>query len=406
VVCNEAKVLGIDPIHVHSVAFPGFSAVLSNDQKRMLEMDPTVAAVVPDFRVSCYGGRLSAATALRIAEATPSLAKAYNVSLPKEQKGEPVVAAHSSTAKSKVPLQAQLVISPPASPLTPWGVRRINGCSTNRNRCVASASATQELKSVRVYVVDTGVDSNHPSLRVVERKSFVRGETDMTDDLNGHGTHVAGTIAGYRQLFGVAAGSHLVSLRVLDANGGGSFGDVIAALDSIARDRLLFPRQAMVVNMSLGVDTGSTRYTPLDVAIQRLISQRVHVVLAAGNDGISASTVTPAHVREAITVGAYDSNNRIAPFSNYGSAVTILAPGVNIPSTWMGGRFASLSGTSMAAPHVTGAVALYLTVQPTSRPDMTKQVLLRVSQNDRTNSRVSVSGRPQTTLLSASCLNL
>jgi subtilisin family serine protease len=408
---REAAVLGVETIHVHTAAFPGFSARLTPAQRRVLEADASVAAVVPNFRLSCYGVRLDPVEAQAVAAATPALAKAYQVQLaplPEADAKDQVKDDSAFDKKLKTPqLAAARVVSSPASTTVPWNVQRVRGCATNRNTCSLASPAAQEVKGVRVYVVDTGVGT-HASLRVDERRAFVSSEPGVEDDLNGHGTHVAGTLAGYRQLFGVAGGARLIAVRVLDRNGGGTFADVIAGLDSIARDRITFPRTPMVLNLSLGADTGSRRYTPLDVAIQRLVSRNVHCVVAAGNDGIDAATVTPAHVREAITVGAYGANNRIAGFSNFGPSLHLLAPGVDILSTWPNDRFAQLSGTSMATPHVTGAVALYLAAKPASTPTATKQAVLRASERApaATNPRITIAPRRNTTTVSLCCVGL
>ncbi len=136
----------------------------------------------------------------------------------------------------------------------------------------------------------------------------------------------------------------------------------------------------MVINMSFGADIGTTEYNALDLAVQAAIDAGITVVIAAGNEGIDASTITPAHVADAITVGAYDVYNRFAYFSNYGPIVDLQAPGVDILSTGNGTKGSwkgvLMSGTSTAAPHVAGAAALYLSQHPSASPAEVREALL------------------------------
>ncbi len=172
-------------------------------------------------------------------------------------------------------------------------------------------------------------------------------------DCNGHGTHVAGIMGG--KTFGVAKKSTLVPVRVLDCSGSGSYSSVIAGLDWIAANHRL--GDAAVVNMSLGGPASST----LDGAIRNLITKGVSVVVAAGNLSADACNYSPARVLDAITVGATTASDVRASYSNYGSCLDLFAPGSSITSTWLGATGTNtISGTSMASPHVAGVVARFI----------------------------------------------
>ena len=229
---------------------------------------------------------------------------------------------------------------------------------------------------VDVYILDSGV-ADCIDLNVAEAISFVQNESPK--DGNGHGTHVTGTIAasGTKYIRGVCAGLRIRSFKVLDDNGSGDYGTVMVALDEIVKRKRLNPSQAMVVNLSLGGYAGTEEYGPLDQAVATAIAEGIIVVIAAGNDGEDIRKYTPSHVKESISVGAFDQDQDFASFSNHGSEVTILAPGVNIPSTSYKGGIATMSGTSMATPAVVGVVARYLVDQPNLSPAQVKSLILK-----------------------------
>jgi len=204
-----------------------------------------------------------------------------------------------------------------------------------------------------VWIIDTGIDLDHPDLNVdVSRsKSFVSGTTSADDD-NGHGTHVAGIIGAKNNtigITGIASGATLVSLRVLDDEGEGRLSGIIQAVNYVYQNG----KAGDVVNLSLG---GETTSTSLDQAIVKAANAGILFAIAAGNDSKSADNYSPAHVNNAnvFTVSAMNSANQFASFSNYGSSVDVCAYGVKITSTYKNGTYATLSGTSMAAPHVAG----------------------------------------------------
>ena len=222
---------------------------------------------------------------------------------------------------------------------TPWGIDRVGG---------GSYSGTG-----RAFVLDTGVDLDHIELDVdtALSTSFVSTEAQNGgDDIDGHGTHVAGTIAALRNgigVAGVAAGAKVISVRVLDANGSGSYADIIAGVDYVAANG----RSGDVANMSLGGGYSLALNTAVVNA-----SRNVKFALAAGNDGRDTSSYSPASAEgpNIVTIAAIDETGGWARFSNYGAEVDWAEPGVDILSTYPNDYLATMSGTSMAAPHAAG----------------------------------------------------
>lgn len=208
------------------------------------------------------------------------------------------------------------------------------------------------------WIIDTGIDMTHPDLTVdaAKSRSFISGETSP-NDVNGHGTHVAGIIGAKNNsigVLGVASGATLISLRVLDADGKGLVSSIIQALAYVNANA----SAGDVVNMSLGEDSLSAI---LDQQVQNTASRGIYIAIAAGNDHQPANKFSPADAngQNIFTVSAIDSLDRFASFSNYGNdVVDYAAPGVRIVSTFSEGRYAILSGTSMAAPHVAGLLLL------------------------------------------------
>jgi aqualysin 1 len=222
----------------------------------------------------------------------------------------------------------------------------------------------REGEGVHVYVVDTGLNTQHSEFwgRVAG------GFTAVTDgrgveDCNGHGTHVSSTVAG--SVHGMARKATLHPVRVLDCTGVGSWATAIAGVDFVRNDCSRH-KGPCVANMSLG---GSSNVT-LNQAVSNAVDAGVTFVVAAGNENVDACTRSPAGVAKAITVAAIDDNDTRAGFSNWGSCVDLFAPGVTIEGAWWGGAKATqtLSGTSMASPHVAGVAAQYLGQYPQATP--------------------------------------
>ena len=208
------------------------------------------------------------------------------------------------------------------------------------------------------WILDTGIDFDHPDLTVdvTRSKSFLSDNTSA-DDENGHGTHVAGIIGGKNNtigVLGVASGASLVSLRVLDKEGKGTLSSTIQALNYISANA----KAGDVVNMSFGEEGVSDA---LDRQVKSIGAKGIYITIAAGNESKAANLTSPGRVNgtNIYTVSAVDSLNNFASFSNFGNdAVDFAAPGVRIVSTYMGGGYARMSGTSQAAPHVAGLLLL------------------------------------------------
>jgi subtilisin len=274
----------------------------------------------------------------------------------------------------------------------PTGIKR---SQADRNATAQIGSGANPI-SVDVAVIDTGIDVDHPDLNVVGGVNCVPGESSY-DDLNGHGTHVAGTIAARDNgsgVVGVAPGARLWAVRVLNADGEGEFSDVICGVDWVTANAGTIE----VANMSLGGEApvGDCNDLSLHQAICASVNAGVTYVVAAGNSEVDAGGTVPAAYPEVITVSAiadtdgkpgghgttsffYGDDDTLASFSNFGSVVDIAAPGVNILSTWPGGGTTILSGTSMASPHVAGAAAVYLYQEPGVSPSDVRSYLRSIA---------------------------
>jgi subtilisin family serine protease len=226
---------------------------------------------------------------------------------------------------------------------TPWGIARVGGG-------LAGTYAT-------AWVIDSGIDASHPDLNVdsARSRSFLRDTSWI--DANGHGTHVAGTIAAYDNaigVIGVAPGAPLVAVRVLDRRGSGSNSGVIAGVDYVAANG----RPGDVANMSLGGGVSSA----LDTAVvNAAASSGVRFALAAGNEADNANNHSPARANgtNVYTISAFAQGDVLASFSNYGNPpIDFSEPGVAVKSTWLGGAYNTISGTSMATPHFAGLLLL------------------------------------------------
>jgi subtilisin family serine protease len=248
--------------------------------------------------------------------------------------------------------------STPEAPTTLWGLDRIDQRALPLNNQFSRAYTGS---GVTAYIIDTGVLSTHTEFggRVLSGFSSV-SDANGTEDCNGHGTHVAGTVGGSN--YGVAPGVAIVPVRVLDCSGSGSTSAVIAGIDWVIANHVA--GTPAVANMSLG----GGRSSALDIAVRSAVADGVVFVVAAGNSTANACQSSPAGEPLAITVGATTSADARSSFSNYGSCVDVFAPGSSITSAWYTSTTASntISGTSMASPHVAGVVALGLEIAPNS----------------------------------------
>ncbi|MFZ4850361.1 MAG: S8 family serine peptidase [Caldilinea sp.] len=239
----------------------------------------------------------------------------------------------------------------------PWGLDRIDQRSLPLSNSYTYATDGQ---GVHAYIIDTGIRSSHTDFSGRIGAGYDAVDGGDPDDCNGHGTHVAGTVGG--STYGVAKRVTLHGVRVLDCNGSGTTSGVVAGINWVTANHT----KPAVANMSLGGGASTT----LDTALRNSVAAGVVHVVAAGNENTDACNSSPAREPLAITVGATNSSDQRASFSNYGSCLDIFAPGVNILSSWYTGDNAtgSLSGTSMASPHVAGVVALHLAGSPSASP--------------------------------------
>ena len=243
----------------------------------------------------------------------------------------------------------------------PWGIARVSHKSRNTASYTYDNSAGA---GTCAYVIDTGIYTSHSQFG--GRATWLQNYADRSNsDGNGHGTHVAGTIGG--STYGVAKATQLYAVKVLNAQGSGTNSGVISGINFVASDaQSRNCPNGTVANMSLGGGKSST----LNQAAAGLISSGVFLAVAAGNDGANAANYSPASEPSVCTVGATTSSDAVASYSNYGSIVDIFAPGTNILSSWIGSTSATntISGTSMATPHIAGLGAYLLTLMGPRSP--------------------------------------
>ena len=250
----------------------------------------------------------------------------------------------------------------------PWGLDRIDQRFNPRD---GKYTYTNTGEAVTAYIIDTGILSTHTEFTGRVRSGFTAiSDGAGSNDCHGHGTHVAGTVAG--TTYGVAKTAQLVPIRVLSCSGSGSTSGVIAGIEWAITNHVA--GTPAVANMSLGGGFSTT----LNAAIARAVADGITMVVAAGNDNANACGVSPASAPLAITVGATGSTDLRASFSNFGSCVDVFAPGVSITSSYIRSTTdrTSMSGTSMASPHVAGVVALYLQSNPSASPAAVTSTLM------------------------------
>ena len=374
---DMAREHGLELRHVYSHALKGFAARVPSGRLQALEKDPRVAFVEPD----------------------------RTVSITHHCKG-----AHSSEPKcAPTPVPTPTEPPPPADPPSsgqsvPLGILRINGDLSS----TISGNGTGTV-DVDVAVLDTGIDKNHPDLNVVGGHNCVnvykKRDKQKYDDGHGHGSHVAGTIGALDNEIGVvgaAPGARLWAVRVLNNSGTGNWSDVICGIDWVTGKSDIIE----VANMSLGGGCGmETIWKPmkcddsacdsasLHQAICNSVNAGITYVVAAGNSSLDAQYQIPAAYEEVITVSGLadfdgvpggqaapscsDEDDTFYNASNFGPAIDLIAPAVCIESTWRDGGYNTKTGTSMAAPHVAGAAALYKSINPNANPSQVKDAMIQ-----------------------------
>ncbi|KAF1804388.1 peptidase S8/S53 domain-containing protein [Mucor lusitanicus] len=276
-------------------------------------------------------------------------------------------AVHYYVKDATFSLQEFIQTNPPS-----WGLDRIDQRQGTDGRY---SFATDQGQGVTIYLMDSGIRQDHTDIagRVKIGKTVV-GDVNDPSDANGHGTFVAGVCCGTK--YGVAKKAEIVSVKTLDSEGNGHLSDVLVGLEWIVQQHKATPNAKSIVNLSLGALYSQAT----NDAIQEAISLGIHFVIAAGNYGEDACKYSPGSTPGAITVGAIDEDDSVSYYSNFGKCVDIFAPGTNIKSIWSTSSSAThtLTGTSMAAPHVAGTMAIFLSQANYTPPEL-QSYIKRVS---------------------------
>jgi subtilisin family serine protease len=323
--------------------------------------------------VSATTSNLSAKYSAKVKHTYQSALRGFSASMTEQQARK--LAADPSVAY--VEQDAEVSIAGTQTPTPSWGIDRIDQRALPLDNSYTFPNSGE---GVTAYIIDTGIRFSHSEFaggRAVSGRDTVDNDDDSTD-CAGHGTHVAGTVGGTK--YGVAKAVKLVGVRVLNCGGSGTWEGVIAGIDWVTTHHNANPGPA-VANMSLGGGVNAA----VDAAVQRSIAAGVTYGLAAGNGtGADACNTSPARTPEGITVGATERTDARASYSNIGTCLDIFAPGTGITSSWLTDDNATntISGTSMATPHVVGASALYLAANPTATPAQVRDALVAAASSD------------------------
>jgi subtilisin family serine protease len=332
-------------------AIPGQYIVVMNEEAAGPVGKFSMAEQATEVLVSAYGGRVKRVFKYAL--------NGYAAEMTKEE-----AAALSDDPRVAFVEEDSLMYASTVQTGATWGLDRIDERDLPRD---GNYVYNWTGSGVRAYIIDTGIRTTHTQFG--GRASAVFDAFGGNgQDCNGHGTHVAGTVGG--STYGVAKSALLRAVRVLDCNGSGSTSGVISGVDWVTQNHI----NPAVANMSLGGGASSA----LDTAVNNSINSGVTYAIAAGNSNTDACTQSPARVAAAITVGSTTSTDARSSFSNFGTCVDIFAPGSSITSSWSTSDTATntISGTSMATPHVTGAAALYKQANPSASPATIRNALV------------------------------
>jgi aqualysin 1 len=354
------------------VVAPNDATLAQGSEAPLMQVQETAGAIVPGSYIvvlrEAPGLTRAATVAAGLGVAAEQLRYEYNSALngfAADLSPEQAARIARDPRVAFVEQDRVVTLSATQSPAT-WGLDRIDQRTLPLSN---SFTYTNTGAGVHAYIVDTGIRSTHTEFtgRVGNGRDLVQND-NTPQDCNGHGTHVAGTVGG--TTYGVAKGVTLHGVRVLNCSGSGTNSGVIAGVDWVRLNHV----KPAVANMSLG---GSAS-TALDNAVASAVSAGVTFVVAAGNSSANACNYSPARTASAITVGATTSTDARASYSNFGSCLDIFAPGSSITSAWRTSNTATntISGTSMASPHVAGVAALYLQGNPAASPSTVASALI------------------------------
>jgi subtilisin family serine protease len=358
------------------------SAVASNSSSMSfvavpIPPDPQVVATATNL-TSTYGGTFSLTWSAALKGFRLHATEAEAIAMSEDSQVAFIVEDGAIAVGTPDAEPIQMTIDPGAfenpQPRASWGLDRINQNTLPLDRSYAYVN---DGEGVNAYVIDTGILPTHWEFQGRASAIYDFEPEGNGVDCNGHGSHVAGTIGG--QTFGVAKGVRLLGVRVLNCQGTGTWSDVIDGVNYVTWHHAQPAQQGIpaVANMSLG----GSKNRAVEAAVRNSIRTGVTYVVAAGNGNEDAGNYSPAGLSEAITVGATDQSDARAEFSNYGSTLDLFAPGVSIPSAWIGDdlMIATATGTSMAAPHVAGVVAQYLESNRSASPATVRSALVGIS---------------------------